>query len=357
LFTTFNRLAIAGGVVVALTAAGAGTSQAEQNTAEKDKGKSASVKARRANQSLDEVAKLLASAVDEKSLRRQIRGEITERGTVDQAVTLKSLAASSDLDSELAEAYREEESTSAAKAEDAVDELTASLPPTQVSVPNKTDGWNAAAVEPLVGYVPKGIDDDDLKTITAYDSDGVAHELNAWVEPKRPVLILGPDETDYYDGLKATGKQGTGKQGTGKQAAHSPRTASRAAKAACYQVKLTHVQLWNDHEPWAKGMAETYMVAKAGGLYWEDRFPYLEMDGDQVWPDEVLGCATNNVRFYWWEDDSGSYDFSLKLGAFDFGVHMSDEDDLIGGRMREWSIFEGTSPNDTDFGDLVMTTH
>lgn len=348
MFSTVHRLAVAGGVTIALAAAGSGAtaSQAAQSATPGDS-RPVSGKAARTNESLDTIAELLGRAVGDKALRQQIRDRIVQRGTPDKAVTYRSLSGSSDLRTELAEVYRAERSTSEAEALRAVDELTASLPPTQVSVPVRMGAWNSATVAPLVGYVPAGIDDDALTTITAYDSAGRAHELDAWTAPDQPVIVLGPDETAYHDPGSTASRTST-----------ASRPSSKAALATCYNVRLEYVRLWNDHEPWAKGMAEIFLAAKGPGLWYKDEFTYLEQDGDQVWPDELLGCADDDVRFYWWEDDSGSYDFGLTCcGGFSFGVQMSDEDDLIGGRQLDWATFEGTSNRTTDFTDLEMITN
>lgn len=342
-------LAAAGGVVLALTVSGSGavasqTAHTSTSTSEKPSG---ALQARRADDSLDEVARLLGSALGDKTLRQQIRDQIDKRGTPDHAVTFGSLSRSSDLRAGLAATVQDERSISASEAEEVVDELTAALPPAQVSVPVKMGAWNAATVAPLVAYVPVGIDDSDLETVTAYDARGREHVLDAWVEPDQPVVVLGPDETMLHEGSTA------GTTSTDL----SPRAATLAADAPCYHARMTYVRLVKDHEPWAKGMAEIFLAAKGKGLFYKDEFPYLEMDGDQIWPNEYLGCAENDVAFYWWEDDSASYDFTLGYGGISFGVAMADEDDLIGGRMLDWSTFSGTSERTTDFTDLIMKTH
>lgn len=340
MFTTLQKCVAAGGVVFSLITSGVAV--AAQNSEAKGEALplvSSSIEA--TNESLDAVTMLLGVAVTNQTLRQEIRARITERGTPDKAVTLRSLATSSSLRQELAKTYGEMRGTSEDEAQRAVDQLIESLPPSQVSVPVKFTSWNAANVAPLVAYVPAGIDDMDLKSVTAYDAEGRAYELDAWEEPTQPVIVIGPDETAAHGPSRDDASTAT----------------TQLVASDCYNVRLTHVVLWNDHEPWALGMAETMMTAKSDGVWYKDQFPYLEMDGDQVWPNELLGCTRNDVRFYWWEDDSGDADYILHLGQYSFGVSMANEDDLIGGRQLNVSKFVGTTVDTTDFTDLVMKTH
>ncbi|WP_248579448.1 DUF3103 family protein [Nocardioides sp. InS609-2] len=332
-------------MVLALTASGSAVA-VQPNNSKANGGAQPAVPAniKAANESLDSVAQLLAHAITDQALRQQIRARITTRGTPDKAVTLDSLSASSSISEDLAEAYSETEETSDAAAQTAVDQLTESLPPVQVSVPVKFASWKSTDVVPLVAYVPEGIDDMDLKTVTAYDDEGRGYELDAWNAPTQPVLVIGPDETAAHDRSAAPATR-----------AFTPKQL-RVAAASCVGVRLNYVRLYNDNEPWALGMAEIFMTAKSDGVWFVDQFPYLEMDGDQIWPNTSLGCTRDDVRFYWWEDDSGSADFTLGYNGVSFGISMSNDDDLIGGRQVTYSKFVGETEDTTDFGDLTMRT-
>jgi len=343
LITTFRTSLFAGSVALVLAANGSGAVAAGSFDLANEAARPAAAKVKAANQSLETVTELLGRAVTDRALRQDIRAVIAKRATPDKAVTFGVLSKSSSLRQELVDTYRDTHRTSATEAQSAVDELLAGLPQSQVSVPVRFGSWNAADVAPLVAYVPVGINDMDLKTVTAYDAEGRAYELDAWKEPQQPVIVIGPDETAAHEPSAPSATKLTHRK-------------SNQALVDCYNVRLEYVRLWNDHEPWALGMAETMMVAKSDGVWFKDQFPYLEMDGDQVWPRLSLGCTRNDVRFYWWEDDSGSADFDLKLGAFSFGVNMANDDDLIGGRQLNYSLFAGDSEDTTDFTDLVQVT-
>lgn len=336
----------AGGVALALTASGgSAVASATQHSDAKGEAPSASAKLKRSNESLDEVARLLSRAIAEPTVRQELRGRIANRGTADRAVTLDSLSDSSRVRQALIEAYRDQHATTQSEAQSAVDQLLASLPPSQVSVPVKFGSWNAAKAAPLVAYMPVGTDDETVTTVTAYDANGEAVELDALVEPEQPVIVIGPDETSYHDSSAA------------------PRTVSDAVTAApkqnlraaaCNNAYLTYVRLLNDHEPWTLGPAEIFMSAQGPGTYFKDEFHYLEFDGDQVLVNYYLGCASGPVRFYWWEDDANNADYTLLFGNWNFGFSLSNEDDPIGGRIVQESTFAGGTEFTTDFGDLYQ---
>lgn len=337
----------AGGVALALTASGgSAVASPTQHPDAKGGAPSALAKIKRSNDSLDAVARLLRRATAEPAVRQELRARIANRGTLDRAVTLDSLSESSRVRQGLIDAYRDQHAMTQSEAQSAVDELLASLPPSQVSVPVKFGSWNAAKAALLVAYMPVGTDDEAVTTVTAYDANGEAVELDALVEPKQPVIVIGPDETAYHDNSAA------------------PRTVSRPVAAAepkqqlrattCYNAYLTYVRLLNDHEPWTLGPAETFLSAQGPGTYFYDDFPYLEFDGDQVLVNYFLGCARGDVRFYWWEDDAENTDYYLKFGGWDFGFGMSNADDVIGGRIETASRFSGGTEFTTDFGGLYQ---
>lgn len=300
------------------------------------------------NQSLDEMARLMARTVADQGLRQQIHDQIAKQDGRDHAVEYSTLAATSDLGTALADAYRQDVPTAGAEASGAIDRIAGGVPRLAVSVPVKFEGWDPARVTPLVGYGRVDIDDTEIETITAYDAAGRAHELDAQSAPTEPVIILGVNEAVEVDDMAVPDDNAIPDL---EQQASAPSTSS------CYNVKISYVRLWENKEPWFKGPAETRLVAKGPGLWYHDEFHYLEFDGDQIWPDEHLGCADGDVRFYWYENDSGDLEFELKCcNGYAFGIKLADEDDLIGGKQLDHSSFAGTTDKDTDFGELKMTT-
>lgn len=308
--------------------------------------------------SLSNLAKLLAIAVTDAGLREQISSAISlEADGMTDPVSFESLSTSTEIADQLVSAYSSEMSVTETQAITAVENLTESVPGLQVDVPVEFANWNPELYRPLVAFTPVSIDDTIPHAITAYNAKGTPVNLDGQVAPANPVIVLGVNEGPVEGELAPPSDAVIIDPAEGEEAPASASDATMEAAATCYQVKVTYARLWKDQEPWHKGRAETRLVAKSKGVWYHDEFPYLEFDGDQYWPNEVLGCTTNNVRFYWYENDSGAQDFTLGYGGFSFGIKLADEDDLIGGRELTFSSFKGTSESTTDFGELAMKTN
>jgi hypothetical protein len=297
------------------------------------------------NDSLDAAAKLLASAVTDAPLRREIRDGAAQRFDGDTNVLWKTLKTKPGVRSALANTGNQEQS----RLRDAlrtIDDLAADMPRFQVAVPVTLDSWDAATYTPLVGYMPEGVDDTRLKTITAYDASGKAYQLDAQTAPSLPVIVLGLNErTDASGNLLHE-----------QQAAPQP----VAALASTYEVRMVKVHLINDNEPWAKGSAEISLRAKSAGCggtaYTDIDWSSLNDDEDWWYGPRYLGSTTCDVIFYWWEDDGSSFDFTLSYKGISLNVQMDDGDDLIGGIRRLHSSFEGGTDNKSEWSDLVQWT-
>lgn len=297
------------------------------------------------NQSLDAAAKLLASAVTDAQLRREIRDGAAQRFDGDTNVLWKTLKTKPGVRSALANTHNREQSRQPLDALRTIDDLAASIPRFQVAVPVNIDSWDPANYTPLVAYMPEGVDDTTLETVTAYDSSGKAYELDAQVAPSRPVIVLGLNErTDDAGNLLQ------------QQAAPQP----MAALASSYAVRMVKVHLIHDNEPWAKGAAEISLRAKSvgcGGTAYTD-YDWSSLNDDEDWwiGPRYLGSTTCDVVFYWWEDDGNNFDFTLSYKGISLNVQMDDGDDLIGGIRRLHSSFEGGSDNKSEWSDLVQWT-
>lgn len=303
----------------------------------------------RVNKSLNTMARLFAKAVTDKGIRQQIRKQAAKRFDGDTNVLYTKLKASSDIRNKLATAYIAMEAgsgrtVSRAAALSATDKMVESIPRFQVAVPARFGAWNAASYTPLVGFAPEGTDDTSRRTITAYNSKGRAHTLNARVAPKRPVIILGLNER-------------TNAAGQVERGAVSKQTSSTVdARGALAQVRLVKAQLHDDQEPWFKGDAETMLIAKARGLWWYDEITYLDDSKDLLILNKVLGTTRRGVYFYWFEKDGSNHDVSVSVKGVSLGVKIDDSDDLIGGTFMKHSLFVGDSDNKRYFGELTQVT-
>lgn len=294
------------------------------------------------NKSLDSMAKVFAGAVTDQNLRRQIHDGVAKRFDGDTNVLFSTLSNTSEVRAALATKYRQRQGVQRSDALGAVDRLASDIPRFQVAVPARFAVWDPASFTPLVGYMPEGVEDTELETITAYDAEGRAHLLDAQVAPAQPVIILGVSERTDDSGKLLKNESTTDSE---EPAISGP----LAVTASSYLVELNSVHLENDNEPWAGGAAEISYRAKSRGCYGVDHTDYnvtgLDYAGNnRTWWDGDglnLGSTSCPVIIYWWEDDSGSYDFTLGYKGVGLGVHMANEDDLIGGHEHSAAYFAG----------------
>ncbi len=306
----------------------------------------------RVNKSLDSLAKLFARAVTDQKTRQGIHAAVAKRFDGDTEVLYKALSTTSNVRSGLAKAYSRG-GAAHSDALSAVDRLAADIPRFQVAVPAKFASWDPAGYTPLVAYMPTGVEDTTLKTVTAYDARGNSYALDAQVAPDRPVIVLGLNErTD--DSGKLLRQQLIAP--SHQTATTSGGTVSTLA-ATSYQVRMVKVHLINDNEPWTKGSAEISVRAQGCGLSYTD-IDWSSLNDDEDWwygPRE-LGTATCGVIFKWWEDDGNNWDFTLSYGSVSLGVHMDDSDDIIGDIRLDHGTFGGGTNKLSEWSDLQQWT-
>jgi hypothetical protein len=331
--TGLTVLAIVAGSAVSISTAAAAAPASKSNPS-----------AAQVNKSLQSMAKLFAHAVTDSSLRQQIHDGVAQRFDGDTDILYSALATTSDVRQALTSAYRQARSGQPSDALSAVDRLASSIPRLQVAVPVGFDSWDPAAYTPLVAYMPVGVDDTKLKTITAFDATGRAHTLDAQVEPAQPVIVLGLSErTDDSGTLLQQGTLST--------------VQTTTVTATAYAVRMVKVHLIHDNEPWPKGDAEISLRAQGCGISYYDRnWSSLNDDDDWWYGPRWLGQTRCHVYFYWWEDDGSNWDFTLSYKGVSLNIKMDDSDDLIGGVELLHSKFEGGSNNKVAWSDLVQWT-
>jgi hypothetical protein len=304
------------------------------------------------NSSLAATAKLFAAAVAKEDFRHTLHDSVAARFDGDTDVLVKALAQKPGARSALANVAARQQVTATVDAQKSVDRLATGIPRLQVAVPANFDQWNPAAYTPLVAYMPEGVDDTKLKTITAYDAAGRSFQLDAQVAPKQPVVVVGLNERTDDSGNLLESKQ---------QFAASATALAEAAAASSYEVRMAEVVLLDDKEPWAKGDAEIRLKAKSRGCsgvdYQDTNWSGLDNDGDEWTGTRYLGSTKCDVVFYWWEDDGNNFDFTLGYGGYSLGVQMDDSDDLIGGIQLPHSTFKGSSQRMDEWSALRQWTY
>jgi len=306
------------------------------------------------NRALDYLARKLAVAVSSVEIRETLHEAIAKRFDGDTNVLWKSLVEGSDFNAKVA-AVANAGTVNSEKDEQIASEAR-KFPRLQVAVPELFDSWAPGEYAPLVAFVPEGVDDTELTSVTAYDAQGSAILLDAKVAPKKPVIILGLNERTDENGQLRSTQPTTKPSGTTEVAA-------LAAARTSYQVGMVIVHLIHDMEPWVKGAAEIAHAARSrgcSGVNYEDYdWVHLNNDGDWWAPGtrRVLGHTTCPVVFVWWEDDGGAWDFELKYESFGFGIGMDDDDDMIGKVQLPYSSFQGASMEKYDgWSNLEMWT-
>jgi hypothetical protein len=307
----------------------------------------------RVNKSLDSLAKLFARAMAQQNLRQSVHAAVAKRFDGDTEVLYQTLSTTSDVRRGLATAYSHGGSAQSSDALSAVDRLAADIPRFQVAVPANFDSWNAASYTPLVAYVPTGVEDTTLKTVTAYDAKGKAYALDAQVAPTRPVIVLGVNERTDDSGKLLHPELVS----ASRQTATADGQTTTTLAATIYQVRMAKVHIINDNEPWAKGSAEISLRAQGCGLSYTD-IDWSSLNDDEDWwyGPRYLGDTSCSVYFYWWEDDGSSWDFTLSYGGASLNVKMDDDDDLIGGIQLGLSSFEGGTNAKASWSDLEQWT-
>jgi DUF3103 family protein len=302
------------------------------------------------NSSLDALAKSFAGAVTNETFRSTIHDAVAAQFDGDNEVLWSALTAKPGIRSTLAETMAKDKVITTADAQTTVDRLASKIPHFQVAVSENFDAWNPADYTPLVAYMPEGVEDTILKTVTAYDAAGKAFQLDAQVAPKQPVIVLGLNERTDDSGNVLTTQRSTPDPSDPTDSSDSELSATARSR---YSADMISVGLIHDHEPWTKGKAEIRLRAQTAGCsgvnFTEPNWFGLDHDND-TWdtrdtPDGYghLGKTTCDVITFWWEDDGGGFDFTLSYGGYNLGVKMDDSDDQLGGYEIDYSSFKGST--------------
>ncbi|MEU8619825.1 DUF3103 family protein [Streptomyces sp. NPDC048623] len=168
-----------------------------------------------------------------------------------------------------------------------LDSKTGSLLRLRLGAPSMRAALSAGATP----WVAAAVADDDAATITAYDSQGRAHRLDARKAPAQPVYVVDIDSTKALAAGLDVMKQELTKAGV--ESAQPTPTHTMAATAGFWTTKITAVHLNDDEEPWIKGDAEIYTLVSGFGQDGKVRvdpvdMPYLDSDGTVYRPNQIL---------------------------------------------------------------------
>ncbi|MFB9733588.1 DUF3103 family protein [Streptomyces thermocoprophilus] len=174
------------------------------------------------------------------------------------------------------------------------------------------DSMRAALDDGGTPWVAAATQDESADTVTAYDSRGRTHTLDARKAPEHPVYVVDIDsatalaagldvlsgELARY-GVRSTAQDAAtgeapaahGKATAGGNAAAS--TGTLAATGGFWTTRITAVALSDDKEPWIKGDAEIYTLVTGFGQDGKVRvdpvdMPYLDSEGVTYRPNQIL---------------------------------------------------------------------
>ncbi|WP_433256687.1 DUF3103 family protein [Streptosporangium sp. CA-135522] len=216
----------------------------------------------------------------------------------------------------------------------------------------------AAGEQALVMFTPSG-DEKAVRTVTAYDSAGRTHQLDARRAPTRPVLIVGLDERrtaalsrqTIRRRLTEAGIGGTDRTlETGTQQASSSPAPLAATRPVSHLFRIVNRI---DQEPWYKGGPEIYAWVMGAGLDGKARIdavemPYIQQEGKVYSPGQVLVEWSNfswtavDVVFMEHDDDTdlsglvrAVVDGALVISGN--GQYVQVADKVIGALPSDWT--------------------
>ncbi|MET9471914.1 MULTISPECIES: DUF3103 family protein [unclassified Streptomyces] len=228
----------------------------------------------------DDAARSLAVSLADAGWRSQVRSAALSSAQVDvQALAARATTRSGKA---LIPAVREADRRIAAAKGLAAN--TGSLLRVRLGDASMREDLTGGAV-PLVAAAPA---DDDAATITAYDSHGRAHTLDAREVPQRPVYVV---DIDVSKALAAG--LGVLRAEFAKHGVTTPQPQAQLAAGGWWSTRVTSVELADDEEPWVKGDAEVYTLVTGFGLDGKARvdtvdMPYLNNDGVVYYPNQIL---------------------------------------------------------------------
>ncbi|MFJ9913428.1 DUF3103 family protein [Actinacidiphila glaucinigra] len=158
------------------------------------------------------------------------------------------------------------------------------------------DSMRAALASGVTPWVAAASSDEDVRTVTAYDSRGRAHRLDARTAPTHPVYVVDIDGSKALAAGLDVLRGELDRQGltsSERRSAAPSSTSASTAAAGFWTTRITQVRLSDDEEPWVKGDAEIYTLVTGFGLDGVVRvdpvdMPYLDNDGTTYSPNQIL---------------------------------------------------------------------
>ncbi|WP_198170866.1 DUF3103 family protein [Deinococcus arboris] len=289
------------------------------------------------NAALHVLAKQLARALSEPGVRTLIAQQTALKVTGDTEALYATLASQSTGKGTFAQALSSGLSTQSLSA------LVSKVP--NLHIADRGAVWDADTTIPLVAVATEG--GDEYAPVTAYDAQGHVHLLDSRKTPSVPVIAVGVNERVDAQGTILP---------QSPQAPWPKQQGSDLSAQACFGTRLVRLDVIDDMEPFVRGHAEVYVAVKGAGIGWHGRLPMVTEPGIFLDAQQYFGCADGDVHFYWYERDGGAANHVIMFGPFNFGWQNDNEDDFMGGVKMQKNLFDGTSTDVRDLGNLKQYT-
>lgn len=277
------------------------------------------------NLGFQEMAQVLAAAMEEPEVRLLIQEEVAKKFDGDFNVLYNRLARREMKDGGFFSEKVAEKAWEALphwQEKTSVDGLfktmSAAFPHLQIAVPVHFDAWDAANFVPPVAYLPYGKDESEVEALIAFDSRGNELLLDAATPPDFPVVVISLNERVDENGRLRRSMIDKAR-GNGDWEVHE------------------RARIFDDNEGWGQGNPEIYMTWSFQSGYSGQYFP-PGLDNENQW------YFLNDWIFLWqstygsvytvefWEQDSGPNDFmgsaSVYLGDADGTCYTTSNGDV-----------------------------
>jgi len=273
----------------------------------------------------------MARALESREFRAVIKAEIAKRFDGDYDALFKNICQKKLSDGvsfveHIGMAYASLQAqlgkkVSATAALQVITDAASRIPKFQIAIPVHFGDWDAGTYVPLVTYVPAGIDEKDLVSLKAYDSDGKVHWLDAKKAPNVPVVVLGINErTDDNGTIKSYLLPPDDGGGGGGGGGGDPVSRLTVNHFRCLDA---------DWDGWFGGEPEFYISVYYHGIYqrtdffdvveeqtyWNINRDILTVSGPFIYTEAVvelweedggLGGPSDLVENLWFYDDTNS---------------------------------------------------
>lgn len=349
---------------------------------------------KRLNAALDAMARDVAAALENQSVRTLIKKETGKLLAGQHNVLYKDLASrkvngqTKRQGTTTFEQVLAQQRTGSAKFEremdaalDGVRADAATIPKFDIGVPVHHESWDPKEAAPLVAFHHRQeIDDTELERVKAYDAEGTVRWLDAEEAPDRPVVVVGVNERTTAGGkviygnddsgkykqicLQSAAKCGGGGGGGGGGSGEDRREYGD-------NEYLDRARVLDDHENWVLEDPEVMIEVRGQtqtGLqnYGLKNFD-LNWDGGGMFSDDTSWRGYDVFFFKWTQDDAGGYtiwnayeydegesvEFTITYQGQEYGFDWTNDNDDMGYQAVQ---FENDDDIVYDLGDIKFET-